>query len=518
MTGNKIVPAEVAARLVRDGCAVGVTGGGGGLVEPDALLAAIEQRFLATGSPKNLTLVHALGLGDRERRGVNRFAHEGMVKRVIGGHWVWSPRMQRMAHLNKIEAYVLPAGVITQLMREIGAGRPGLVTHVGLGTFVDPRVEGGKMNDRAREDLVEVLHIDGRPLLRYKPFPIGAVCIRGSYADSDGNLCLDEEGATLDAFSLALAARNTGGKVLAQVRKEVPQGSIPARSIVVPGALVDAVVVEPCQPQSYGAVFDPELSGSLPSGECGRPASATGALNVRQVIARRAAMELRRGDVLNYGFGIPDSVATLVASRGRATEYSQTIEHGTYGGTLLNGALFGFARNPRAMIDSPSQFDFYSGGGLDIAFLGMGEFDAVGNVNVSKLQGTPVGPGGFIDIAQNARRVVFCGTFEAKGARYSIGGGQLKIDRHGDIRKLVERVAQITFSGTEAVRSEQQVLYVTERAVFRLGPHGIVLEELAPGVDVKADVLDRMGFAPLVASSPKTMNSDIFADRKGNCP
>ena len=518
MSRNKIVPAEVAARLVRDGCAVGVTGGGGGLVEPDALLAAIEQRFLATGSPKNLTLVHALGLGDRERRGVNRFAHEGMVNRVIGGHWVWSPRMQRMARLNKIEAYVLPAGVITQLMREIGAGRPGLVTHVGLGTFVDPRVEGGKMNDRAREDLVEVLRIGGRSLLRYKPFPIGAVCIRGSFADSDGNLCLDEEGATLDAFALALAAHNTGGKVLAQVRKEVPRGSLPARSIVVPGALVDAVVVEPSQSQSYDPVFDPELSGSLPSGECDRPAPATGALDARQVIARRAAMELRQGDVLNYGFGIPDSVATLVASRGRANEYSQTIEHGTYGGTLLNGVLFGFARNPQAMIDSPSQFDFYSGGGLDIAFLGMGEFDAAGNVNVSKLQGTPVGPGGFIDIAQNARRVVFCGTFEAKGARYSIGGGQLKIDRHGDIRKLVERVAQITFSGTEAVRAKQQVLYVTERAVFRLGPHGVVLEEVAPGVDTKTDVLDRMGFAPFVPSPPKTMDSGIFADRTGDCP
>ncbi len=515
MVQSKIVSAEGASALVRDGCVVAVTGGGGGLVEPDVIMAAIETRFLETGSPNKLTLVHALGLGDRARRGVNRFAHEGMVKRVIGGHWVWSPAMQRMAESNEIEAYVLPAGVITQLMREIGAGRPGLITHVGLGTFVDPRVEGGKMNERARENLIEVLEIDGQTLLRYKPFPVGAACIRGSFADSEGNLCLDEEGATLDAFALALAARNTGGKVLAQVRQEVACGALPARSIIVPGALVDAVVVAPSQPQSYHPVADPGLSGAVPPGSGVPSPPDPGPLDVRHVIARRASQELRRGDVLNYGFGIPDAIARLVASRGQVEDYCQTIEHGTYGGTLLDGALFGFARNPRAMIDSPSQFDFYSGGGLDIAFLGMGEVDAAGNVNVSKLQGTPVGPGGFIDIAQNARRVVFCGTFEAKGARLSVGGGRLGIDRHGDIRKVVRKVAQITFSGKEAIRTGQRVLYVTERAVFRLAPGGVVLEEVAPGIDLKADVLERMGFSPLMPQPPKTMNPAIFAGSDG---
>lgn len=515
MVRSKIVSAEAAAGLVPDGCVVGVTGGGGGLVEPDTILEAIEKRFLETGSPNELTLVHALGLGDRARRGVNRFAHEGMVKRVIGGHWVWSPEMQRMARANKIEAYVLPAGVITQLMREIGAGRPGLITHVGLGTFVDPRDEGGKMNERAQADLVELLEIDGRTLLRYKPFPVGAACIRGSFADSEGNLCLDEEGATLDAFSLALAARNTGGKVLGQVRQEVARGALPARSIVVPGALVDAIVVDPSQPQSYRPVADPALSGSVPPGGSEQPPPSLGPLDVRQAIARRAANELRRGDILNYGFGIPDSIARLVASRGRIEDYCQTIEHGTYGGSLLDGALFGFARNPRAMIDSPSQFDFYSGGGLDIAFLGMGEVDAVGNVNVSKLQGTPVGPGGFIDIAQNARKVVFCGTFETKGTRLSVGAGRLRIDRYGDIRKLVRKVAQVTFSGREAVRNGQKVLYVTERAVFRLAPHGVVLDEIAPGVELRVDVLERMGFNPLIPRPPKQMDPAIFTNSVG---
>lgn len=512
MPRSKIVSASAAAALVPDGCAVGVTGGGGGLVEPDTLLEAIERRFLETGSPKALTLVHALGLGDRDRRGVNRFAHPGMVRRVIGGHWVWSPKMQAMAQAEKIEAYVLPAGVITQLMREIGAGRPGLITHVGLGTFVDPRVEGGKMNAAAREDLVELIEIDGRTLLRYKPFPVGAACIRGSFADADGNLSLDEEGATLDALSLALAAHNSGGKVLAQVRKEVERGSLPARSIRVPGAMVDAVVVDSSQRQSYARGSDPAVSGSLPARASEPVRPKVGPLDVRKVIARRAARELRPDAILNYGFGIPDAIAKLVAFRGEVEDYYQTIEHGTYGGDLLDGVLFGFARNPRAMIDSPSQFDFYSGGGLDLAFLGMGEADADGNVNVSKLQGVPVGPGGFMDIAQNAAKVVFCGTFEAKGARFEIGGGRLRITRQGEVRKFLSNVAQITFSGNEAVRTGQDVLYVTERAVFRLSAGGLVLEEVAPGLDLKADVLDRMGFAPQIRENPKSMDPAIFTE------
>ena len=515
MHRNKIVSPAVAAGMVPDGCAIGVTGGGGGLVEPEALLEAIEARFLRTGSPRNLTLVHALGLGDRDRRGVNRFAHKGMVRRVIGGHWVWSPRMQELARGNEIEAYVLPAGVITQLMREIGAGRPGLVTHVGLGTFVDPRVEGGKMNDRAEEDLVDLVEIDGRKFLRYKPFPVGAVCIRGTYADSDGNLSLQEEGATLDALALAIAARNSGGKVLAQARAEAPRGALPARSIRVPGAMVDAVVIDPGQPQSYQEGTDMALSGFRPPRGAALQPQDPLPLDARQVIARRAACELRPDAVLNYGFGIPDAVAKLVASRGDVDRYYQTIEHGTYGGELLDGAMFGFARNPTAMIDSPSQFDFYSGGGLDLAFLGMGEVDAEGNVNVSKLQDAPVGPGGFIDIAQSAAKVVFCGMFEAKGTRVEVGGGRLRIRAYGNVRKLVGRVAQITFSGREAIRAGQEVLYVTERAVFDLTPDGVSLKEIAPGVGLKADVLDRMGFVPLMPAAPARMAPDLFSDRAG---
>jgi acyl CoA:acetate/3-ketoacid CoA transferase len=507
MKPSKMVTAEAAVGMVADGATVAVIGGGGGLVEPSTLLAAIERRFLETGQPRDLTVVHALGIGDRRTRGMNCFAHEGMVRRVIGGHWVWSPRMQQLARDERIEAYVLPSGVIMQLMREIGAGRPGLLTHVGLGTFADPRLDGGRMNRRAREPLVEVVRIDGREWLRYKPFPVHVAILRGSYADPEGNISLDQEPANLDAFALALAAHNSGGKVLVQVRTAVDYGTLPARSVRVPGALVDAVVVDPGQSQSYDIVYDPTISGERRGPV---PPEPPAAFTIRQAIARRAVEELSDGAVINYGFGIPDAVAKLLAARGAVDRYYQTIEHGTYGGTLLDGMLFGYARNPTAMIDSPSQFDLYSGGGLDVAFLGFGELDAKGNVNVSRLGGLTVGPGGFVDIAQNARKVVFCGTFETKGAEIETGHGALRIRTPGAVRKLVAAVEQITFSGPQALRSGQEVVYVTERAVFRLSEHGVVLTEVAPGVELRRDVLERMAFEPLLPARPKLMPAAHF--------
>jgi acyl CoA:acetate/3-ketoacid CoA transferase len=499
--------AEDAVAMIGDGATVGLIGGGGGLVEASCLFRAVEARFLETGRPRDLTVIHSLGIGDRKTRGMNCFAHEGMVRRVIGGHWVWSPRMQEMARDEKIEAYVLPGGVVMQLYREIAAGRPGLFTHVGLGTFIDPRIEGGKLNRRTREDLVEVAHVDGRELLRYKPFPIDVALIRGSYGDAHGNISLDQEPANLEIYAVAAAAHNSGGKVIAQVRTAVDAGTLPARAVRVPGAIVDAVVVDPGQSMTYDIVYDPTMSGErfgpLPH-EPPQP------FTVRQAIARRAVAELHDGAVINYGFGIPDAVAKLVAARGDLDRYYQTIEHGTYGGSLLDGTLFGFARNPSAMIDAPSQFDFYSGGGLDLAFLGFGEADASGHVNVSKLGGVPVGPGGFIDIAQNARKVVFCGTFDAKGAEVAVGDGMVRIARHGAVTKFVPQVEQITFSGTVAMSRGQRILYVTERAVFELTPKGMLLAEIAPGVDLRRDILERMAFLPLVPAEPAVMAKDFF--------
>jgi len=510
MGRDKFINADEAAALIGDGATLGLVGGGGGLMEASTVFAAIERRFLATQHPTGLTLVHALGIGDRKDMGLSRFAHEGMVRRVIGGHWVWSPRMQEFARAEKIEAYVLPAGVVMQLYREIGAGRPGLVSHVGIGTFVDPRLDGGRMNASAKASLVDVVTIDGEEWLRYKSFPVDVAIIRGTYADPDGNVSLIGEAANLDIYAIALAAHNSGGKVIAQVRQAVESHSLPARQVNVPGALVDAIVVDPEQRTGYDVVVDPALSGERRGID---PIEPPQPFTARQVIARRAAEELREGAVVNYGFGVPDGVARLVATRGHGGRYAQTIEHGAYGGTLLEGSLFGYARNPSAIIDAPSQFDFYSGGGLDIAFLGFGQIDAAGNVNVSKLGGLPVGPGGFIDIAQNARKVVFCGTFDTKRTLLTTGDGRLRIDRHGDVAKLVAKVDQITFSGPQALRQGQDVMYVTERAVFRLTAEGVALAEIAPGVDLQRDVLDRMAFRPVMYQTPATMPAAHFEEQ-----
>ena len=495
MARAQFVSAEAAAALIRDGDTVSLVGGGGGLLEAGALFAAVEQRFLTSGAPRDLALVHSLGIGDRKTRGVNRFAHEGLVRKVIGGHWVWSPRMQDMARANAIEAYVLPGGVVMQLYREIGAGRPGLISRVGLGTFIDPRIEGGRMNARAKDSLVDVMTIGGEEFLFYKSFPVHVALLRGTYADDEGNISLAEECANLDIQACALAAHNSGGKVIVEVRERVKAGALPAHSIAIPGPWVDAIVVAPDQTMTYDIAFDPAMAGlrRLPPHEAPAPA-----LDERQAIARRAAHELRDGMVVNFGFGIPDAVAALVAADVRAGRYVQTIEHGVYGGELLTGSIFGFSRNASAMIDAPTQFDFYAGGGLDIAFLGFGQFDAQGNVNASKLGGVPVGPGGFIDIAQNARKVVFCGAFDAKGSEVAFEGERVSVRRHGAIRKLVRAVDQITFSGAEALRRGQEVLYVTERAVLRLTRDGVALIEVAPGVDVQGDVLSQMDFTPSV--------------------
>ncbi|MEZ5842239.1 MAG: CoA-transferase [Hyphomicrobiaceae bacterium] len=508
MARNKFMTADAAIGLIRDGDTVVLPGGGGGLVEATCLHEAVERRFLTSGAPRRLTVVHSLGIGDRDRRGINRFAHEGLVAKVIGGHWVWSPRMQELARQDRIEAYVLPSGVAMQLLREIGAGRPGLFTHVGLGTFVDPRVEGGRMNRRARDTLAELHTIDGREYLRYKPFKVDIALLRGSCADADGNVSLDQECANLEMHAAALAAHNSGGKVIVQVKTAVRRGALSARQVRIPGALVDAVVVDPDQRMAYDVVHDPTMSGEIK----GPPAEIRNATpGVRALIARRAAEELADDAVVNYGFGIPDGIARLVAARGEVERYYQTIEHGTYGGELLDGTMFGFSRNATAMIDGPSQFDFYAGGGLDICFLGFGEFDRAGNVNVSRLAGTPIGPGGFIDIAQNARKAVFCGTFDAKGTDLAIGDGRLTVVRHGDVAKLVREVEQITFSGAYALRSGQTVRYVTERAVFELTAEGVALIEVAPGIDIRHDVLDRMEFTPLVPREPALMASAMFS-------
>ncbi len=496
-------PNKIAAEIP-DGATIAITGSGT-LLLADAIFEEIERRFLTKGHPKNLTLVHALGVGDGKDRGINRFAHEGMVKRVIGGHWSWSPTMQELARTGKIEAYTFPGGVISTLFREVGAGRPGVITKVGLGTFVDPKISGGKCNSISTENLVDRITLDGETYLHYKPIKIDVAIIRGTVADAEGNLTTSEEPTDLDVLAVALAGRNSGGKVYAQVKSIVDTPIVPARMVTVPGTLIESVCVNANQRQSDDSDYDPAISGeAVPTPKS--DAQSVAGDGVKAVIARRAARELKPGMTVNYGFGIPSLVSEM-ADPDVVSQCSELVEQGLYGGERLDGHMFGAARYPRAIISSLQQFDFFSGGGLDIAFLGMGELDKQGNVNVSMLGPSVVGPGGFMEIATGAHSLVFCGTFEARGLNVIIEDNELCIRNPGTIPKIVDKARHTTFNGAQALKNGQTVLYVTERCVFRLTKDGILLDEVAPGVNIQADIIERMAFKPLV-NNPKQMPLD----------
>jgi acyl CoA:acetate/3-ketoacid CoA transferase len=510
MSTTRFTNAIDAAALIEDGDTIAISGNGAGMISAEAVFAAVERRFLETGHPRDLTLVHSLGLGDRGALGTNRFAHEGMLRKIVASHFTWSPKMQQLIREEKVEAYCFPAGVIQQLLREIGAGRPGLFTHSGLETFADPRQDGGRCNRRSRETLVELLHIDGREVLRYKPFQVDAAIIRATYADARGNLSPEEEAVDLDIHSMALAAHNSGGVVIAQVRQVVESGSLHPRSVRVPGIMVDAVVVDPGQRQFYGLGYDPAVGGSR--------RAPLGALAVeiptkleRRIVARRAAMELRAGASLNFGFGMPGGIFGVIAEQGNAGELWMSLEQGTHNGRMLDDSLFGAARNTDAIIPSIEQFDYYSGGGIDITFLGMGEADSAGNVNVSHLGGNLIGPGGFVEIAQNAKKVVFCGSFDVQGTRLEWSEGRLIVRQPGKVHKFVEHVERITFAAAYARRTGQDVLYITERAVFRLAGQGLELIEVAPGIEIERDILPHMDFRPHIGSV-STMPASVFAE------
>ncbi len=510
MRTTRFVNAAEAAALIKDGDTVAISGNGAGMISAEAVFAAVEQRFLETGHPRGLTLVHSLGLGDRGVLGTNRFAHEGMLRKIIASHFTWSPRIQQLIREEKVEAYCFPGGAIQQLLREIGAGRPGLFTHSGLGTFVDPRQDGGRCNLRSEEALVELLHIDGKEVLRYKPFKVDVAIIRGTYADTRGNLSPEEEAVDADIHTIALAAHNTGGVVIAQVRQVVEAGSLHSRSVRVPGIMVDAVVEEPGQQQFYDLGYDPAISGSRRAHLAGTLGAGIPAKLERRIIARRAALELRAGASLNFGFGIPGGIFGVIAEQGIGSDLWMSVEQGTHNGEMLDEHLFGAARNTDAIIPSIEQFDYYSGGGIDITFLGMGEADSAGNVNVSHLGGNLIGPGGFMEIAQNAKKVVFCGTFDAQGARLEWSQGRLTVLQPGKVRKFVNQVERITFAAAYARRIDQEVLYVTERAVFRLAQEGLELIEVAPGIEIERDILPYMDFRPHV-SAVAAMPPSVFA-------
>ena len=496
MNRDKVVSADEAIALIRDGDVVSCSGFVG-IGTPEELIMALERRFVETEGPRDLTLVFAAAPGDGKDRGLNRLAHEGLVQRAIGGHWSLVPKLGKLATDNLIQAYNLPLGTISHLYRDTAAHRAGTLTKVGLGTFVDPRQNGGKINARTTEDLVRVMEIDGEEWLFYKAFPINVALIRGTTADAEGNITMEREALMLDAQAAAMAARNSNGLVIAQVERIASSGSFDARSVVVPGVLVDCVVVAPrvAHWQTYATEYNPAYSGEIRGLVDKIPALA---LDERKLIARRCAFELPLGGVINLGIGMPEAVAAVAAEERVLDHLTLTAEPGLIGGMPQGGMDFGAGINTQALLHQNQQFDFYDGGGLDLACLGMAEIDRAGNVNVSRFGSRLAGSGGFINISQNARRLVFAGTFTAGGITTCVEGGQMRIVTEGRTRKFVEAVEQITFNGPLAAAKGQSVHYVTERCVFKLQPEGLQLIEVAPGIDIERDVLAQMAFRPII--------------------
>ena len=504
---RKVVSAADAAALVKDGDTL-TTSGFVGIGVPDELLAAIEARFLETGHPRDLSLVFAAGQGDGATRGLNRLGHKGLLARVVGGHWGLIPKVARLAVEGDIEGWNLPQGCIAQLYRDAAAGKPGMLSRVGLDTFVDPRHGGGAINARSTEPQVELVTVGGEDLLFYRAPKLTVALLRGTTADEAGNVTMEREALVIDNLAQAMAVRNAGGVVIVQVERVARGRTLPAREVQIPGILVDAVVVARPENhmQTYRTAYSHAFTNRIrpPAGEI-PPMD----LDARKIIARRCAFELPVNGVINLGIGMPEGVASVAAEEGLLEHVTLTAEPGVVGGQPASGLDFGAAVDTDAVIPQNSLFDFYDGGGLDMACLGLAQADAAGNVNVSRFGPRLAGAGGFINISQNARALVFAGTFTAQGLVVAVADGRLAVKAEGKARKFLAAVEQVTFSGARAARLGQPVLYVTERCVFRLRPEGLELVEIAPGIDLARDILAHMDFRPIV-SDPQPMDARLF--------
>lgn len=504
----EIISKEQAAGLIRDGASLAMTGfvGNG---HSETLSSACEERFRATGHPRDLTIQFSSGVGDGKNRGANHFANVGMVKRIIGGHYGFMPRLGKMIHDELVEGYNLPQGIITHLFRAAAGRKPGVLAKVGLGTFVDPRMEGGKLNATTKEELVAVMEVGGDEYLFYKVSPIDVALIRASTADEKGNLTMEREAVYCEALSMAGAAKANGGIVIAEVERIAAKGTLDPGKVKVPGLLVDYVVVGDRDKfnQTYREYYNPAYSGEVKvplKGMVPLP------LDERKIIARRAAMELVSHSRINLGIGMPVGVASVAAEEEISDLVTFTLEAGGFGGVAADGLSFGATVNAEAMLDQAYMFDFYDGGNIDVACLGLAQVDSEGNLNVSKFGSKLAGCGGFINISQNARKVVFCGTLTSGGLKVAVRHGKLLIEQEGTIKKFVSQVEQVTFSGKYAQSIRQPVLYVTERAVFRLEQAGLVLTEIAPGIDLKRDILERIDAKVIVPPDVVVMDDGIF--------
>ncbi len=507
------ITADEAAHLIEDGDAILISGSGGGHAVPEALLAAVERRFLAEGKPLGLTSVSVVGVGDRADLGASHLAHEGLLKRAVTSALVDSPGLVRLAAADKIEAYTLPQGVLSQLMRDMAAGRPGLLTKTGLHTFVDPRQQGARQSPRTPPDFVEVVNLVGEEWLFFKPVPVSVAFLRGTTADEDGNVTMEEEAVLGEMLAMAQATRRAGGIVIVQVKRMARRGALPGKEVKIPGILVDFVVVDAEQRQTYATYYDPSYSGELriPDGHI-----KSLPFGPRKVIVRRAAMELFPGAVCNLGAGVSTGLSTIAAEEGLLDAAILTNEQGLIGGAPIMGRDSGGGQNFAAMIEQPAQFDFYDGGGLDLAFLSFAEVDAEGNVNVSRFGDRIIGVGGFINISQNAKCVIFSGTLTAGDLDIAWEDGRTIIRKEGRHQKFVPQLEQICYSASMGRAWGQVALFVTERAVFRVGPRGLELIEIAPGLDPERDVISKMGFRPVVSNELKPMDPRIFRpDRMG---
>lgn len=509
----KIISAKEAAALIKDGDTVGINGFAFGFGFAEEVAEAIEERYIQEAHPANLDLIFASGCGDggRSGRGMEHFAREGMVERITAGHVGLAKNFSRMIFENKVKAYNLPQGVVTHMFRAAAGGRPGVITHVGLKTFADPRLEGGKMNDITTEELVQVVEINGKEQLFYPSRPLQVGLIRGTYADEAGNISVKKEGVLLETQYIAQAARNSGGIVIAQVEYITTKGSIPPTEVVIPGIMVDYIVIAKKEnhKMNFGTDYNPSFTG-----EVRKPLShmARMPMGVRKVIAKRCAYELEKNTTINLGIGMPEGVAAIASEEGIGGELTMTIEAGAIGGIPGSGFDLGAAANVEAIIGQPGIFDYYDGGGLDQTFLGLAQADRKGNINVSKFNGRMVGCGGFVNISQNTKKVIYCGTFTAGKSNVEVKDGKLNIIEDGTFIKFVEQVEQVSFSGEYANETGQEILYVTERAVFRLAPEGMELIEIAPGVDLEKDILAKMEFRPLIASDLKIMDERFFTE------